>query len=741
MHLLFQGTCSSIYRLEAWEEFAGPVILKVLDLENAGTYHLECLNNEFHLSHKLAQKAPFAGVRKVLSKTIWYGSQALVLEYVPGETLTKFFCEPRSLDCFLEVAAQVARALDQIHQAGIVHKDINPQNILIHPESQDIKLIDFGLAVSMGQDADEGMGQGASLPEVSGLVGTLAYISPEQTGRTSQAVDARSDLYSLGVTLYELLTGQRPFEAEDSLGMVHAHIAKLPAPPAELLEAQARDTELSQELVQAQKMLSNLILKLLAKNPEDRYQTALGLCQDLRHCRTALAQTRTIADFPLGREEHLNLLPLPRQLYGREQEKQTLLASLARVTESGSGAGLLLISGASGVGKTFLVQELQEPLRQQQGYLIFGGKYDQLRRQIPYAAFFQGITQLLRQLLGGSPESLASWKDRILAAVGKNGRVLTEMLPELALLLGEQPPITQLGALEAHNRFNHVWLKFIQALCLPQHPLVLFIDDLQWADSASLHLLKRLVKSPQIQGLLIIGAFRDNELDAGHPFQLLLNELDEVPDQETVQIALGNLELASVRQLVNDTLHRLDDECEALVELVYEKTQGNAFFVHQFLSSLHQAGLLRYDPSGRRWVWDIQEIRLLDVTDNVGLLLTAKLRRMPAETQSLLMLAACLGNQFDARILELLSDQTDSPTVSAGLQPAIEAGLVLPLTQSFRQDGIAAEPEQSDSSWSSYRFLHDRIQQACYAQIPESERAPLHLRIGRRLLEKLDEKQ
>ncbi|MEZ0368342.1 MAG: AAA family ATPase, partial [Candidatus Sericytochromatia bacterium] len=681
----------------------------VLHAENPSARQLA----QFHQEAELSCQA--GCVRKVLGKSSWQGKPALVLEALEGRPLAEAGPELRQDPrASFERLRQTAYALDQLHSEGIIHQQINPHHIFA--ASDGVRLIGLGQAYRRGQ------GYAGHLEQ---LEAQLAYLAPEQSGRTNRGVDERSDLYALGVSWYELVSGRLPFEATDKLGLIHAHLAQTPAP----LDA---DESASHPL---RELMGRLILKLMAKNPEDRYQSAHGLVADLERGWQEFSVQGRITPFEPGSHDVTSRFAVSQRLYGRQAQIEALQQVLARVSDPEGRPELVLVAGPSGVGKTSLIQELQRPLLGKRGYFIYGGKYDQLQRNTPYAALIQGFSHLVSQLLTESPAQLAHWRERILNAIGPNGQVLIEVIPDLALVLGPQPPVARLGPVEAQNRFNHVFQQYVQALCQPEHPLMLFIDDLQWADTASLNLLKGLLAHDQIRGFLVIGAYRDNEVDAAHPFSRMLAELGQAGGSiET--LTMGNLEPESLEKLLSDSLHlrqgkgnehgqdQIKDQDQvtlakltSLARLIQEKTRGNAFFVHQFLSSLAEEGLLAFDRAQLSWDWDLDRIEARNVTDNVVTLMSDKLRKLPPETLVVLQPAASIGNRFDLASLALVEGRPQAE-VSRLLWPALAEGLILP---------------QGDAE-AGFRFLHDRVQQAAYALTPEPERAPLHLKIGRLLL-------
>ncbi|WNG53039.1 AAA family ATPase [Archangium minus] len=682
LNVLFQGVR---------ESDGLPVIIKTPATAATGPRERERYRREFSILQRLRGVSgvvrPYAH-EQVLERPV------LLMEEVLGEPLSESVGQPMEVLRFLELTIPLVSILAEIHRRGVIHKDIKPSNIVVEPTGK-TRLVDFG---------------GASLQRVEHLEaapahlieGTLAYMSPEQTGRMNRLVDYRTDLYSLGVTFYELLTGSRPFQGRDALEWFHAHMAQHPKPPQELVSS-------------IPLALSAIVMKLLAKTAEERYQSAEGLKADLEQCRERLREGK-LEMFPLGTRDVPQRLSLPQRLYGREAQVSTLLAGFERIVHGGQ-AELMLVRGYSGIGKSSLVQELHKPVVQRRGFFL-RGKFEQFQRDIPYATLAQAIRGLVQQLLAGSDEELAQWRERLQEAWGDQGQRMVELVPQLELIAGRQPPVETLPPSEARTRFNQVFRKFLGVFATREHPLVVFLDDLQWADAASLQLLQHLLTHSEAPPLLLIGAYRDNEVSLSHPLMLSLEAVRKAGAQVT-DILLEPLSQEQVEQLVADTLPGAGREVvEPLSELVREKTGGNPFFLNQLLLALDQDGLLVRTAEGG-WRWDAEGVRAMGYSDNVVDFLVGKLRQLPREAQRLLHLAACVGNVFSLSMLSTLSELGDVGAVELGLGPALQEGLVM-----------RGGPEQ-------YRFLHDRIHQAAHALISEEEQKAIHLRIGRVMLESL----
>jgi predicted ATPase/class 3 adenylate cyclase len=701
--LLYESANSLVYLLPGEHP---STVLKILKADYPPPERVARFHNELELTRGL----PGERVRRACRRERVDGRHGLVLEYFEGQTLREAFAEgTQPVATFLDVAVRIAESLQQVHEAGIVHKDVNPGNILVNLEEGTVKLIDFGISSRVELHAQH-------LGNPARLEGTLAYISPEQTGRMNRVVDYRTDFYSLGVTFYEMLTGTLPFPATDPMELVHSHIARLPEPPHRIRPG-------------VPEALSAIVARLMAKDADRRYQSAAGLLADLEECRRQWREGQRIVAFEPGAADFAPRFQIPQKLYGRAGETEELLAAFERA--AGGGLEMAVVRGGAGVGKSALVSELHKPLTLRRGYFV-DGKYDQYKRNIPYSGISQALDDFCRLLLAESEDALAEWRDTVLRAVGENAQVLVDVVPALELLLGPQPPVAKLPPQETTNRFLLVFQRFIAAISREEHPLVLFLDDLQWADSASLNLLKALLTDAENRFLLLIGAFRDNEVDAAHPLTLMQSEARQ--EGATIHaIDLRPLSVEHLAELLRDATRGDSAEAGRLAGLVHAKTGGNAFFVHQFLKALDQGGLLRFDPASRAFRADVDEIRKRGMTDNVVELMAGKIRGLPPDGQEVLRLASCLGNTFDLRTLALVCGR-DAATTARSLWPVVEEGLVVPLDASHRLLPVV-DPDD-DSFDVAFRFLHDRVQQAAYSLIPDREAAATHLRIGRLLLAK-----
>ena len=655
-------------------------------------------------------------------------SLAIFLEDFGGKSLRSLISKGEfTLKEFLNIAIEIAESLAAIHAANIIHKDINPSNIVYNQETQKLKIIDFGIATRLSEENQ-------TVRNLNQLEGTLAYIAPEQTGRMNRGIDYRSDFYSLGVTLYELLTHQLPFQTTDPIELVHCHIAL--KPPA------------CQEIVPTIPVaVSNIVMKLLAKAPEERYQTAWGLKADLETCLNQLQTTGEISVFPLGVRDISDKFRIPQKLYGREQEVNQLLTTFERVSQGSTE--ILMVSGYSGIGKSALINEIHKPIVRQRGYFI-SGKFDQLQRDIPYAAITQAFQDLIRQLLSESATQLQTWKERIIEALGLNAQVIIDVIPEVEKIIGKQPQVEQLGSKESQNRFNLFFQRFISIFCKQEHPLVIFLDDLQWADLPSLNLLEQLTTDPNSQYLLMIGAYRNNEVNATHPLILTLEKIQKL-GVNINNIILSPLTTSQVNQLIADSLSSSIENCKDLAKLVSSKTQGNPFFLTQLLQSLYKDNLFSFSQKQGCWQWNIAEIQGIQITENVVDLMIKKIQKLNKNTQEALKIAACIGSRFDLEVLSVVNTKSQADTTK-DLWPAIQEGLILPLNENYRipliwnQEEISEDISAISPNFISqyresipYKFLHDRVQQAAYALIPETEKKLVHLQVGRLLLENTKE--
>ena len=684
---------SLVYRGRKEDEHDTAVI-KVLKTQFPSLSEIARYKQEY----ELIKSIDLDGVIKTYDLLEHDGTFALVLEDFDGISIKDLLKKKKSYDVkeFLKTAMKIADVMGKLHLKDIVHRDIKPHNILINQKSKILKITDFGISAVLTHENDE-----VYNPDF--IQGTLSYMSPEQTGRINRTVDYRTDLYSFGITLYEMITGTLPFSSYDPMEIIHSHIAVMPAPPFMLNPG-------------IPQMISDIIMKLLSKTPEERYQNSFGLAADLRECMIQMDAKGKIDQFGLAVHDISNKFIIPQKLCGREKEIDILLSSFENVTSREKGAAAVVVSGAPGIGKSALVHEILKPIVAKRGYFI-SGKYEQFRRDKPYSAIIQAFQVLVRQILSESEEMIRIWKEDLLTVLGGNGRVITEVIPDIEMIIGKQPELTVLGPVETKNRFNFVFEKFTNVFPAKGHPIALFLDDTQWADRASLQLMKNIITNSEIRNFLLILSFRDSEVDEAHPITHFLRDIGKY-NIKISRILLGPLVEEDIKDLIMNFLKCTDTRGTELAYLLHRKTGGNPFFVNQFLLTLYNEKMIVPDET-LGWRWDLAEINSMQVTDNLVEMLAGKIGKLSSKTQEVLKICACIGNRFDLETLasvrgksiyEALQDLTD----------AIQHGLVSPLGD-------------------IYIFHHDRIQEAAYSLVTDSERSGLHYRIGKLALDAADE--
>ncbi|MDJ0837335.1 MAG: AAA family ATPase [Acidobacteriota bacterium] len=689
-----------------------PVIIKAPSEETSHPGKLMQLRREYEIGRKMNSPHVIAYYDLIS----FDGSQAIVMEDFGAEALSRHI-PPEGLEpeAFLKLAVQIVAGLEAIHNQHVIHKDVKPSNLVI--EGGRVKWIDFGLSSLFTRETMTTVSPGM-------LQGTPAYISPEQTGRMNRGIDYRSDFYSLGITFYQMLTGSPCFTSQDPMELVHQHIAKEPIPAHTIKPSIPR-------------VVSDIVLKLLAKEPEHRYQSVAGLEADLERCLHDMDSPASLS-FPLGSRDVSHLFLIPDKLYGREKELRVIDDCLEAVT---SGVPeFLLITGPSGAGKSMLVNEIRGPLTGRRGYFT-SGKFDELNRDVAYSAISKAFGELVKQILGESGRELKRWRRHLEDALGDHAAVLSDIFPELSLLVDPGKPPPALGPRETTNRLNRAFSQFVGVCARAEHPLVLFIDDLQWADPASLQLIEALVGERSKHHLLLIGAYRDNEIGPGHALAGVLTSLTEKGCRPR-ELKPAPLQQDHLAQLTADTLHAELQAVEPLARNIFAKTGGNPFFAVTFLKSLYQEGLIRFDHATGSWRWDLDQISQLASSPNVVTFLLERLRRLPKPAVHLSALASCIGDRFDLRTLAALAGRTMQETLT-DLWPAMENEIVAPLNHHhlIHESSGPSLPDAFADIDIHFRFQHDRVREAAYCMLDESERQNAHYRIGRALLAGLKEEE
>lgn len=687
-----------IYESSRTEVFRGvrqsdnrQAIFKILKKKYPTAAEVDRIKHEYHLLCKL----DYPEAIEVFGLETYSNSPIIVMEDFGGKSLANFLkSQQLVLYELLNLAVQITDALRQIHEQNIIHKDINPANIIWNPKTGRLQIIDFGIATKLSRE-------NLAIKNPNQLDGTLHYISPEQTGRMNRALDYRTDYYSLGVTLYQMFTGKLPIESTDPLELVHCHIAKMPIPPNKI------DHKISP-------VLSNIVMKLMAKTPEERYQGIYGLKKDLERCLDTLKKGKS-EDFEIGKEDIPEKFHIPEKLYGREKE----ISEIIKIFDGTANGikNMIFVLGSPGIGKSVLINEIHKPIVEKHGNFC-SGKYEQYKKGIPYSALMQAFQELLKQFLTESEEKLAILKKEILKAVGGSGQIIIDVIEEVELIIGKQPKVQELPSAEAQNRFNTVFQSFLKVFAQKEHPLVLFLDDLQWADNASLELIRVLLEDIELSYFLFIGAYRDNEVDAGHPFSLMQEKLKNSGLSWT-DIRVGPLKENHIGKLTADTLHCHMEKTKELANLLKQKTGGNPFFLKEYLSSLYEHGLIEFEHAPKRgragWTWDINRIQQAGITDNIAELLAKKVKKLPPATWNVLKILCCMSEKSSLTLLTSIYGKSKEDTFE-DLRQAIEEGIIVFIENSLK-------------------FVHDRVLEASYSLINESEQKRLHYIIGKKLLD------
>ncbi|ABA21602.1 Serine/Threonine protein kinase and Signal Transduction Histidine Kinase (STHK) with GAF sensor [Trichormus variabilis ATCC 29413] len=762
---LYFGSKTIVYR-GLRKQDQKPVVIKLMRNEYPTFQEIAQFRNQYTITKDL----DIPGIVKPLSLETYRNSYALVMEDFGGLSLKDWGQISKDsneygtvLKRFFHIAIAIASTLESLHRSRIIHKDIKPANILINPTTLEIRVTDFSIATLLPREVQV-------LTNHNVLEGTLAYLSPEQTGRMNRGIDYRSDFYSLGVTFFELLTGQLPFMTIEPMELVYCHIAKQPPKASDINP-------------KIPTILSDIVSKLMAKNAEDRYQSAYGLAYDLEICHKQWQETGNITSFELATKDVSDRFLIPEKLYGRQHEVATLLAAFERATQGTTE--MILVTGFSGIGKTAVVNEVHKPIVRQQSYFI-KGKFDQFQRDIPLSGLVQAFRDLIGQILLETDAQIQRWRSKILSALGEQAQVIIDVIPELAEVIGQQSEVSELSGSSAQNRFNLLFQRFIQVFSSKHHPLVIFLDDLQWADTASLKFIQLLMNqtnllnknpaAPPVEtkenlwipvfngepwtgselqrnneeehSLFLIGAYRDNEVSQAHPLSLTIKEIEKVRGNIT-RISLSPLNQTNLNALISDTLRCQEEITIPLSQMVFVKTQGNPFFATQFIKSLHQDGVIKFNFDVAYWQYDIAKIQELSLTDDVVEFMGQQIEKLPTTTQNILKLAACIGNEFDLKTLAIAHEKSVSGTAS-DLWAALHEGIILPQTELykfFQEDNNSVAIFGNKKPYKSrinhcrqvptYKFIHDRVQQAAYSLIPEQLRKQIHLKIGLLLLDKI----
>jgi PAS domain S-box-containing protein len=698
------------------------VILKVLRAEYSTLEQISRIKHEYQTTKYLN----LDGVVKVYDLKSFQNYLVLVAEDFGGISLREFISINNNnnnngfaIDTFLAIAVQLAKALVSLHTNKVIHKDIKPSNIIINSQTGEVKITDFSIASRLSQ-------QTTQLIYTTDLEGTLAYMSPEQTGRMNKCIDYRTDFYSLGVTFYELLTGKLPFNSEEPLEIVYGHLAQIP------INVQQLNSSIPNAI-------AAIIAKLMAKNTEDRYQCASGLLVDLQQCLDEYQAAYSISDFQPGECDRKSQLNIPQKLYGRDSEIQQLSQAFARVSQG--SCELVQIRGYSGVGKSLLVNHILPKLTYQRGYFVCG-KFDQYQDNIPLSALSQVFRNLILQIFTESLQRLEMWKDKLLKNLNGNAQVIINVIPELELLIGKQPSLPKLSPTQELNRYITTLTNLIQVFATPEHPLIIFMDDMQWIDTASLQSLQALTSDSESNYLLIIASYRENEISCHHPLIQTLETISTTGVTRVESIQLQPLRIKDVQEMIAETLNCSVVSIQSLANLLFEKTHGHPFFLTQLIKSLYSDRLLKFDYQKNTWIWDIEQIKNQNITDNVVELMIDKLQKLPSSTQQVLQLAACVGNQFDLQTIATINSNTPEQTMQ-DIWDALQLDLIVPLNNNYRLllssqiDNKLVQINANTDHQPKFKFICDRVQQAAYNLIPQSEKKKVHWEIGKLLLKSI----
>lgn len=692
-----------------------PVLIKTFASAHPTLEDLANIKNEYEITKEIETPQ----VLRTLDFDKFQNQLYLVYEDAGFESLEKLLkSRLLSLQEELTLAIHIAEAVGAYQTLHLIHKDLVPDNIYVKPETLEVRITGFGYATKQ-------IRQKLSAKNPSIIERQAAYISPEQTGRMNRDIDYRTDFYSLGIIFYEIFTGKRPFASHDIVELIHAHIAIQPVSPKEANP-------------NLPKQLSDIIMKLISKTVEERYSSALALAKDLKHCLRDLETKGKIDPFPIGANDVSPIFQISQKLYGRENEVKVLQNLVETIAHD--PPQLALIGGFSGIGKSSLISEMQKPVFEKGGFFIIG-KFDQFKTNFPYSAFIQALQDLVQHILTESEERIQYWRDKILESLGANAGVITDVLPELRLIIGEPQRPQELDTEQTHNRFSIVFQLFIKTFATPLTPLTIFLDDMQWIDSASLKLIEMLLTSHQMRGLLIIGAYRSNEVDRFHQLSVAVDRIKQSYSKVT-ELEINPLTLSQVTELAAETLHRSMNEVKELAKIVFDKTQGNPFFINQLLTFLQEEKYIEFNLERGEWIWHTDKIVAAGLTDNIITLIVNKLQKCSEVTRKILMLAACTGHSFDASLINHIADYPPD-VILKHIQEAINEGFIVPdehIAEVYWDPEEELEVIMSHKGQTrSLKFPHDRVRQAAYSLIEPNERKALHYQIGKILLESLSD--
>jgi diguanylate cyclase (GGDEF)-like protein len=690
-----------------------PVILKTHSTEFPDKSLINRIYREFELLRLLND---VDGVIKTLGLLENTAVPVLVLEPFESVSLQSLLSyKTPGVDLFLDIAERIIPVLQKIHRAGIIHKDINPANILWREKDKELRIIDFDISRLLYSEGDKLTGSRF-------LEGTLPYISPEQTGRMSATIDYRTDFYSLGATFYQLLSGHTPFRANDDIEYIHSHIAKKPLP----LNSLNKDIP---------ELISKIVAKLLEKDPENRYQSCETLLFDIAECRQRRLNENWQEPYEIGYNDRHRKFSVPARLYGREQEIELLTQSFEMVRQGEKG--LLLVGGNSGIGKSSLIREMQRSISAQSGFFV-SGKFDQFRKDIPYYPIITALKSLIDQILSESEKTVLNWKMEFQKSLGNSGSVITDAIPELEYIIGKQEKMAQLPPSEAQNRFINAIKSFIKVITDTGIPLVMFFDDMQWSDYTTINLINFILRSRDIKNFLLICTYRDNELFPTHPFLQMVHSFSEADPLFVKNLELNPLNRESTGFLVQDVLGQNDDISSKIADFCFEKTNGSPFFLNQFIKSLYDNAIVYFDDKTDKWNVNIHKLNTLPVTENVVDFLVVKLRNQDGELQRLLRIASCIGNEFDLKTLSIIA-KLDIAQTAMYMWKAIQNGFIKP--RKGICDSAIINIAIDDENIPVYGFVHDGVFQAAYNEINDDEKHAIHAAIGNLMLIDLDEQE